>query len=155
MATGTAVKRRRQFRQIGARGGIANPVEVGGRIREARQAMGLSQVQFGAKLDIHRKQIARYERGQYVTRLALQQIATMTREPLEWFLTGRRPGMEALALSQDPEIRTIARRLLPSFEAAMRDELRGEVAFVVSTVLRELGEDVLRIADRLAAKKRD
>ena len=63
--------------------------DIGFRIREKRQAMGLSQEDLGEKADLHRTYIGAIERGERnISILNLRQIAKSLRIPIAQLMDG-------------------------------------------------------------------
>src|SRR6185369_7043208 len=65
-----------------------DPTGVGGRIREARMAMGLTQDQLADLVGVGMRQIQYYESGESNPYRTLRRIAEATGRPLSFFLAG-------------------------------------------------------------------
>ena len=61
-------------------------VQIGKRIRERRQALGLSQRQFGQALRISYQQVQKYEAAQNkIAASLLNEVAYQLQVPIQWF----------------------------------------------------------------------
>lgn len=69
--------------------------DVGRRIKQARQALGLSQVQLAAKMQVSQPTIANWENGSHAPRhAALGKLAGTLNTPAAWLL-GDTPGLNS------------------------------------------------------------
>lgn len=68
-----------------------NPIEIGARIKEARNTLGLSQETFAEQLDIGRVHLAKIEVGMRTPSLeTLIQISLRTGYSLDYLILGKR-----------------------------------------------------------------
>jgi len=67
-------------------------IEVGKRIRQAREAVGMTQIQLGSRVGVSDAAITQYEGGRNLPRLRrLEAIAEVLGVTTEWLLTGGEP----------------------------------------------------------------
>lgn len=64
--------------------------EIGERIRQARDALGLSRSALGDLIETHEKSIGNYERGEHVPWDKLPKISDVLNCDLRWLLHGQR-----------------------------------------------------------------
>ena len=84
-----------------------HPVDrhVGGRIRAARKARGLSQEGLAVLLDVSFQQIQKYERGaNRVSASRLWEMARALGVPPSYFFEGLSEGADAVAVPLSPEV---------------------------------------------------
>jgi len=92
---------------------MKTPADVATRLREAREASGLSQGQVAKQMDLHRPTISEIEAGRRkVTASELAEFAELYGTTIEWLATGA--GSES---PEDSRILMAAREL-----SKMRDE---------------------------------
>ncbi len=95
-------KRRRQPYTVGEFGPRPVDVHVGGRVRDRRALIGMSQEQLGKHISLALHQIQKYEKG--IDRVAasrLWQFSLILGQPIPWFFEGiggqKRKGDDRLA----------------------------------------------------------
>jgi transcriptional regulator with XRE-family HTH domain len=106
--------------------------EIGRRIRQRRQLLGLSQAAFGERLGISFQQVQKYERG--IDRVAVDrlfQVANVLETPLAYFLDGL-ADLGAKANAQ-AELQLHEARLIAHLRT-ISDDVREIVERLVSTV---------------------
>lgn len=114
--------------------------QLGGAIREARTAAGLSQKALAAEVGVEQAQMSRYERGEYLVALdTITAIDRACKQPLGYVL--RLAGLvedsadSVSAVRTDP---TIPTRVRDALVAIIEDTRGGEVADPIETVTAEL-----------------
>jgi Zn-dependent peptidase ImmA (M78 family)/DNA-binding XRE family transcriptional regulator len=68
--------------------------EVGARVAEAREALGITQVQLASQAGLDRTALAKIERGSRgISSLELARLATSLQRPIEWFVREAPPAV--------------------------------------------------------------
>jgi len=99
-----------------------DPTGVGGRIREARMAMGLTQDQLADLVGVGMRQIQYYESGESNPYRTLRRIAEATGRPLSFFLAGESEASRTA--NEDPESLQLAHLILEELRALRADVQR-------------------------------
>jgi transcriptional regulator with XRE-family HTH domain len=144
-------------------------LDVASRIRKVRQALGLTQAQFGQRIGVIKVSVARYEAGRLPRMNVLDSIARLGGVTIEWLLHG--PGPETdrrLPRSEVPEpklpaplrdLAVVLERAAPRLAGLPRQyrkRYEERVAEVIGRVKRELEEyqKVLEAEHRAKPAKR-
>ena len=97
-------------------------VDIGERIRFARERAGLTQEQLGKYLGLAGSQVTRLEKGRRkVTIVELQVLASILNKSLTWLLTGETPANEQARPDRKP-IPTEAQKEVEAFIAYIWDK---------------------------------
>jgi transcriptional regulator with XRE-family HTH domain len=108
--------------------------EVGERIRRARKAMGVTQVQFAGRLDISSQNLARLETGRAVLAQELcERIADELGVKSSWISTGRGPDPDHSVRRSKAMSGAQIRHLRESLKMS-REELAGRLGIKPSTL---------------------
>jgi len=144
-------------------------LEVASRIRKVRQALGLTQAQFGQRIGVIKVSVARYEAGRLPRMNVLDAIARLGGVTIEWLLHGQGPETDRrLPRSEVPEpkipaplqdLAVVLERATPRLAELPRQHRKRyeeRVSEVMARVKRELEEyqKVLRAEHRAQAAKR-
>lgn len=87
-------------------------MNIGERLKELRRELGLSQEEFGSKLKVHGKQLARYEIGKAVPAVkVLTKIADFCEVSLDYLVYGQDKRLAKRAQINDEELLEFLRRV--------------------------------------------
>lgn len=125
---------------------MVSPQQIGHRIRDAREVLGMTQAELAAQVGVHKNQVSEWENGrvQRIKRPHRQILSDVLRVPL-WELS---PGGAGRPTPPDKPLTSVPASLAPL--AAQLDEVLGEVRGLRT----DLGaaQDVMRtVSSRLSA----
>jgi transcriptional regulator with XRE-family HTH domain len=119
---------------ISLAGGII--MSIGNRIRGLRKDLGLTQNKFGEKLDIHGRQLARYEEGINTPSIdVLMKIADYCEVSLDFLAYGVHKKLAKRTQINDNELLDLTRRI-DNLKKADRDRIK----WTVKSLLNGAGE---------------
>jgi transcriptional regulator with XRE-family HTH domain len=110
---------------ISLEGGIF--MSIGKRIRDLRKELGLTQNQFGKKLGIHGRQLARYEEGVNTPSIdVLMKIADYCEVSLDFLAYGVDKKLAKRSQIDDTELLDLIRRV-DNLKKAQRDKIKWAI----------------------------
>ena len=125
-------------------------VHVGARMRQRREALGISQGRLGRHLGMTFSQIQKFEKG--ANRIGagrLYQIADFLGVPPHWFFEGLEPSDDAAPPADKAGLPEESRALVKAFEAIDDPDTRASVLALVRSLVssgREGGHPAVRAA---------
>ncbi len=124
-------KRRRQSYTVGEFGPRPVDVHVGGRVRDRRTLIGMSQTELGKRVGVTFQQIQKYENG--MNRIAASRrwhISLILGQPISWFFEGigeqKRKGDDPLAIREALQ--------LVQYLSACDPDVRKRIAAMITAV---------------------
>ncbi len=110
---------------------------LGERIRNFRKQMGLTQDEFAAKLNMHGRQLARYEGGRTTPSInILAKIADFCEVSLDYLVYGQDKKIAKRANINDLELLDLLRRI-DSLKKPQREKLKWAVQGLLKSEITE------------------